>query len=159
MLGRPAFLGFLILLLTACGGGDDSAKGQGAREGREGLVVIEGDKGEVQVDVEIADDDRERQIGLMNRRSLPSDAGMVFLYSKDTTSGFWMKDTLIPLSIAFFNADGQIVRILDMEPCRADPCRIYEPGVAYRGALEVNQGAFARWGVDEGDRITVDRGG
>ena len=65
-----------------------------------------------------------------------------------------MKDTLIPLSIAFADADGMIVSILDMEPCETDPCEIYDPGVTYRSALEVNQGAFSRWGVEEGDRLT-----
>jgi uncharacterized membrane protein (UPF0127 family) len=68
-----------------------------------------------------------------------------------------MKNTLIPLSIAFWDARGRIVRILDMTPCRADPCRLYDPRVAYAGALEVNRGAFRRWGVERGDRIAVRR--
>ena len=53
--------------------------------------------------------------------------------------------------------DGTILRILDMEPCEADPCEIYDPGVSYRSALEVNQGAFAQWGVAEGDRLTLEQ--
>ena len=53
-----------------------------------------------------------------------------------------MKDTLIPLSIAFAGEDGTILAILDMDPCEADPCEIYDPDVSYRSALEVNQGAF-----------------
>jgi uncharacterized membrane protein (UPF0127 family) len=48
------------------------------------------------------------------------------------------------------------VRILDMEPCEAEPCEIYEPGAFYRSALEVNQGAFDRLGVAEGDRLTLE---
>jgi uncharacterized protein len=66
-----------------------------------------------------------------------------------------MKDTLIPLSIAFYGADGRIVRILDMEPCRRDPCPVYDPHATYRGALEVNQGEFRRWGVEVGDTLRV----
>ena len=66
-----------------------------------------------------------------------------------------MKDTLIPLSIAFWDGRGRIVRILDMTPCRADPCPTYDPRVAYRGALEVNRGAFKRWGVQRGDRVRL----
>jgi uncharacterized membrane protein (UPF0127 family) len=66
-----------------------------------------------------------------------------------------MKDTLIPLSIAFYSVDGRILKILDMEPCKADPCPLYDPGVSYRGALEVNQGAFAGWGISEGDRLRI----
>jgi uncharacterized membrane protein (UPF0127 family) len=68
-----------------------------------------------------------------------------------------MKNTLIPLSIAFLDADGRILRILDMEPCEADPCPLYPPGVAYTSALEVNQGAFERWGVEVGDLVTLER--
>jgi uncharacterized protein len=44
-----------------------------------------------------------------------------------------------------------------MEPCRRDPCRLYDPGVSYRGALEVNRGSFAEWGVAEGDRLRLER--
>jgi hypothetical protein len=82
---------------------------------------------------------------------------MLFLFPEDHRGGFWMKNTLIPLSIAFLDADGQVLAVLDMEPCRADPCPIYDPGVSYRSALEVNQGALARWGVGAGDVVTVER--
>ena len=66
-----------------------------------------------------------------------------------------MKDTLIPLSIAFADADGTILSILDMDPCESDPCEIYDPGVPYRSALEVNQGAFDDWGVRVGDTLSL----
>jgi uncharacterized protein len=110
---------------------------------------------EVVVRVEIADTSAERRKGLMFRRSLPPRAGMVFRYAQDTSGGFWMKNTLIPLDIAFFDRRGRIVRILTMTPCRRDPCRIYAPGVAYRSALEVNAGSFRRWNVRVGDRVAV----
>jgi len=80
---------------------------------------------------------------------------MAFLYPEDSRGAFWMKGTLIPLSAAFFDGRGRIRRILRMEPCRADPCRLYDPGVAYRGVLELNAGAYGRWGIRTGDRITV----
>jgi uncharacterized membrane protein (UPF0127 family) len=80
---------------------------------------------------------------------------MVFLYPEPHRGSFWMKDTLIPLDIAFADARGRILRIFTMQPCRRDPCRIYDPGVAYRSALEVNAGSFRRWGVHTGDRIAV----
>ena len=118
-------------------------------------VLIDTGDGSVLIDAEKAETAEQHSLGLMHRTSLPEDAGMVFLFFEQRTGGFWMKNTLIPLSIAFFDDRGTIVRILDMEPCRADPCEIYDPGVAYSGALEVNQGAFDRWGVAEGDRITV----
>jgi len=78
---------------------------------------------------------------------------MVFVYAEDVTGAFWMKNTLIPLDIAFANASGRIVRILQMAPCRTDPCRLYDPRAAYRTALEVNAGSFRRWNVRVGDRL------
>lgn len=109
----------------------------------------------VVLQVEIARTRAERQQGLMGRGSLAAKAGMVFVYRSDVTGGFWMKNTLIPLDIAFYNARGRILRIITMTPCRRDPCRIYSPGVAYRAALEVNAGSFRRWTVRAGDRIAV----
>ena len=135
--------GILTLLFAGCGGGDGSR------------AVIETDGEDVVVQVEIADTDAEREQGLMGRRELAGDSGMVFVFPEDTTSSFWMKDTLIPLSIAFYDDAGRIVRILDMQPCRADPCPLYDPGAVYRGALEVNLGAFGGWGVRVGDRLRV----
>jgi uncharacterized membrane protein (UPF0127 family) len=105
--------------------------------------------------VELARTHAERQQGLMNRRSLGAKAGMIFLYPADHRGGYWMKDTLIPLDIAFYGARGKILRIFTMQPCRRDPCRIYDPNVAYRGALEVNAGSFRRWRVRVGDRVAV----
>lgn len=109
----------------------------------------------VVLQVEIARTRPERQRGLMSRRSLPAKAGMVFLYRQSTNGGFWMRNTLIPLDIAFYDYQGRILRILTMTPCSRDPCRIYSPGVSYRGALEVNAGSFPRWNVRVGDRIRV----
>ena len=57
----------------------------------------------------------------MNRRSLAAKAGMVFLYPEPHRGGYWMKDTLIPLDIAFADARGKILRIFTMQPCRRDP--------------------------------------
>ena len=110
-----------------------------------------------QIDALIADSDRKRGYGLMYRLRLRSDLGMAFLWDGTTTGGFWMKNTLIPLSIAFFDSRGIIIYMTDMEPCEEDPCPSYGPGpdVEYSGALEVNRGAFAEWGISKGDRIEV----
>ena len=121
-----------------------------------GKVLIDMGDDTVLIDVEIAQTPEERGYGLMNRDSLDPNSGMVFLYLGGPSSGsFYMKNTRIPLSIAFFDIDGRILEILDMEPCLKEPCPTYDPGVSYRGALEVNQGAFERWGVSEGDTITL----
>jgi uncharacterized membrane protein (UPF0127 family) len=144
---RRLALPVLLVLLAGCGGNDgDSAAPR---------VVIETAGGEVEIAVEVADMPEERARGLMGRTSLAADAGMLFVYPGPTEGAFWMKNTLIPLSIAFYGRDGTILRILDMEPCRRDPCPLYDPGVAFRGALEVNQGAFERLGVREGDRLDL----
>jgi uncharacterized membrane protein (UPF0127 family) len=118
------------------------------------LLIDTGDDSML-MDVEIADTDERRSKGLMNRDSLAEDAGMVFLFFEEHSGGFWMKDTKIPLSIAFFDAEGRILEILDMEPCSREPCDVHDPGVVYRGALEVNKGAFERWGVGTGDSVNL----
>ena len=135
----------LLFLCAACGGGGQPT------------VSIDTAGGEVTVPVEVANTPAKRERGLMGRQSLASDAGMVFVFPKDSKDAFWMKDTLIPLSIAFYDDRGRIVSLLDMEPCRAQPCPLYSPGAAYRGALEVNRGAFDRWGVRVGDRLRLEQ--
>jgi uncharacterized protein len=142
---RPLALAFLLVLVSACG----------AEQRPRAVIETKGD--EVTVHVEVADTQAERARGLMGRRELQEDAGMVFVFPTDSTSAFWMKDTLIPLSIAFYDERGTIVRILDMEPCTRDPCVLYDPEASYRGALEVNRGAFERWGVREGDVLRLER--
>ena len=77
-----------------------------------------------------------RARGLMNRKPAPVD-GMLFVFPERTTGGFWMKNTLVPLTIAFFDAGGKRVRKLSMTPCLEDPCPIYDPGRRYRFALEL----------------------
>ena len=122
-----------------------------------GTAVITTPQARVSVRVEIADNNARREQGLMFRRRLAARAGMAFVWRTDVTDAFWMKNTLIPLSIAFYNAKGRIVRIMDMAPCTADPCPVYDPETSYRGALEVNRGAFRRWKVHVGDRIALRR--
>lgn len=118
-------------------------------------ALIDTDEGSLLIDVELAVNDQQRAVGLKHRSSLEPDAGMAFLFFKETSGGFSMKKMLIPLSVAFFARNGTILEILEMEPCRMDPCEAYDPGVPYFGALEVNRGAFERWGVEEGDRIHI----
>ena len=148
-----------LVLFASCGGASDpSSEGPTPSSSptfRRGTAIIETNDGPVLVKIEVADTPEQRALGLMHRESLDDDAGMVFVFFEDTSGGFWMKNTLIPLSIAFFDGTGKIVKILDMDPCDADPCPTYDPGTTYRGALEVNQGAFEDWGVEAGDQIRV----
>jgi uncharacterized membrane protein (UPF0127 family) len=68
-----------------------------------------------------------------------------------------MKNTLIPLDIAFWDTEGVIVDILEMHPCREDPCPLYTPGKRYVGAVEANVGIMARHNVAIGDRAELIR--
>ena len=85
---------------------------------------------------ELALTSASRSLGLMNRRRAPAD-GMLFIFPSDTAGGFWMKNTLVPLTIVFFSAEGRRVRKLSMTPCRSESCPIYSPGRRYRFALEL----------------------
>ncbi|HZC99153.1 MAG TPA: DUF192 domain-containing protein [Actinomycetes bacterium] len=105
------------------------------------------------VSLEVAADEPARERGLSHRTDVPSGTGMVFLFPGDTTASFWMKDTLVPLQIAFVAADGRVVSTFEMAPCRADPCATYTPSGAYRYAVELPSGAFTAAGVGEGDRV------
>lgn len=156
---RRALTVLLALATVGCGDGSTEGSepaGDDALFSR-GRLVIETDQGPVVLDVEIAETRRARAIGLMGRESLPENAGMVFLEREPVRQSFWMKNTLIPLSIAFWDDRNEILTILHMEPCRADPCPTYDPGVAWTGALEVNQGFFSGHGVKVGDQLTVER--
>lgn len=153
-----------LLFATSCGSNANGDGEEGASRSPSpsptfamATVLLEGDEGSTLLQVEVAETDEQRALGLMHRKSLPEDHGMVFVFFEPHRGGFWMKNTLIPLSIAFFDVDGRIRKILDMEPCKADPCPTYDPGVSYMGALEVNQGSFERWGIEEGDFIRLTR--
>jgi uncharacterized membrane protein (UPF0127 family) len=100
------------------------------------------------VRVEVADDGFERGQGLMGREPLPDDTGMLFVFEREETYCFWMRNTPSPLSIAFAAADGRIVKIADMQPYD----ETLHCAVALH-ALEVPQGYFARRGVQVGDTL------
>lgn len=100
--------------------------------------------------VELADEAGERSRGLMLRESLDEDAGMLFLYGSETTGPFWMRNTLVPLSIAFVDGAGVIIDVQQMEPLSDT---LHHPSGPYRWALEVNEGWFAEWGVGVGDVV------
>ncbi len=146
MLRPLAIIAVLAISLgLACGGGDGDATAT--------IVVIGGDEGEgVELTVELARTAGERSRGLMLREELAEDGGMLFVFPGDTEAGFWMKDTLVPLSIAFIAEDGTILDIQEMEPLSED---VHRPPEPYRYALEVNQGWFEEQGFGTGDRVEI----
>ena len=118
-------------------------------------VTIRASGGEkVVMNVEIADTEAEREKGLMGRTAMDEDHGMLFVFPNEQTLSFWMKDTLIPLSVAFMDSNGRIVDIQDMQPQDLTNHNSAEPA---RYALEVNQGFFERHGVKVGDEATLPR--
>jgi hypothetical protein len=90
--------------------------------------------------VAVADTEARRSQGLMGVSELDGLDGMLFVFEADTDTGFWMKNTLIALDIAFFDAAGRYVDRLTMEPCGADPCPVYRAAGMYRYALEAQEG-------------------
>ncbi len=99
---------------------------------------------------ELARTEEEKRTGLMQRRRLGENAGMLFVYEREAIWAMWMKNTYIPLSVAFLASDGTILNIEDMEPLSEDTHQAAAPA---RYALEVNRGWFAKRGIKRGDRV------
>ncbi len=103
------------------------------------------------INAEVASTPEQRAIGLMHRPAMPANDGMLFVFERAGQQCFWMKNTLLPLSIAFLDEDGTIVNIEEMKPqtldshCSARPVRF---------ALEMNRGWFSKRAIKPGARIT-----
>ncbi len=144
-------VGLVVLALASCTSGKEPVHGDA---GNRIVVRIRTAGGTIELEnLEVARTPEAWARGLMGRASLPQDGGMAFLFDEETRAAFWMKDTLIPLSILFWRGDGRIIDILDMRPCRADPCTVYRASAPYVGAIEMNRGAFERLGVEVGDTL------
>ena len=100
--------------------------------------------------VEVAKTPEERANGLMGRKHLGKDEGMLFIFETEDYHGFWMKDTRIPLSIAFIDKEGRIVRITDMKPLTLES---HTPPKPILYALEMEQGWFPANGIKVGDIV------
>ncbi|MBN1883662.1 MAG: DUF192 domain-containing protein [Deltaproteobacteria bacterium] len=118
-----------------------------------GLETVRLRVGDVEITAEVADNSSERSVGLMFRKEMADDHGMLFVYDLPRQLGFWMKNTYIPLSIAFIDASGTIVSIQDMQPL--DDTTIHRSPKPVVWALEMNQGWFAENGVDVGDTVRL----
>ena len=106
--------------------------------------------GEHQIEARVARTDEERALGLMFRKEMQESEGMLFWCDECTVQRFWMKDTPLPLSIAFVEDDGTIVKIADLEPHSLEA---ESSGKPVRFVLEVPQGWFARRGIAAGARL------
>ena len=107
--------------------------------------------------VEFATDAASREHGLMMRTTLAPDHSMLFVFSYQTPQAFWMKNTLIPLDILYFDTDRRLVSMqLNVPPCRADPCPIYPSSAPARYVLELAAGTAHRLGAQVGDALKID---
>lgn len=104
----------------------------------------------------LAESDAQRARGMMGRRDLAGFDAMVFRFDQDSTGSFYMRNVPVPLSIAWFDADGRFVSSTDMAPCAdQEGCPQYAPAGPYRLAVEVLQGGLERLGIGPGSTITV----
>ncbi len=106
--------------------------------------------GQKEIRVEVARTPEETSRGLMGRKDLGRDDGMLFIFEKEDRHGFWMKNTLIPLSIAFIDKNGRIVWITDMKPLTLES---HVPPQPILYALEMNKGWFSSHGIKVGDVV------
>ena len=105
--------------------------------------------------VEVVDDEPRRQLGLMHRETLPDNQGMLFLFEHEGLQAFWMKNTLIPLDILYFDAERRLVSVSrDVPPCKSARCPNYPSTGPALYVLELNAGQAAALGVGRGDVLT-----
>jgi uncharacterized protein len=130
-----------VLLLACCG-----AQAWADEALPEIALEIKGHK----LTAEVAATEPQRAIGLMHRRMLPENRGMLFVFPYAAPQSFWMMNTYVPLSIAFLDENGTIVNIADMKPLTTDSHSSTQPA---QYALEMNQGWFAKRGIKPGARV------
>lgn len=149
-------IGLLALVMAACGGGASSGAASattsttpapGTRD-----VTVSAGATVARLNVELAATEPQRERGLMQRPTLADSAGMLFLFPADTTIGFWMKDTLIALDIAYLDAGGKVLGIVHGKPL--DETELPPPG-PYRYTLEVAGGWFERKGLGVGAVVSI----
>ncbi len=115
-----------------------------------GLQRVELTAGMYRIDAQVALSPQERQTGLMFRKEMPAQEGMLFVFEQPAMQCFWMKNTLLPLTAAFVADDGTIVNLADMKPQTEDSHCSAKP---VRYVLEMNQGWFAKRGIKAGAKL------
>ena len=115
------------------------------------LPVMQLQAGMHNIRAQVAATPEQRATGLMHRREMPQHEGMLFVFEQPSQQCFWMKNTLLPLSIAFIADDGTVVNVREMKPQALDSHCSDKP---VRYVLEMNQGWFAKKGVKPGFKLT-----
>ncbi|NID05204.1 DUF192 domain-containing protein [Luteibacter jiangsuensis] len=125
----------------------------GAHAATEPSVTLHGKR----FSTEFATDDASRELGLMNRPSMAPDHSMLFIFADDEPRAFWMKNTLIPLDILYFDKDRKLVSMqLNAQPCKVDPCAIYPSDGNARYVLELVAGTAGKLGLKLGESLAVE---
>jgi hypothetical protein len=119
-------------------------------------LFIHSSSGDHQVRVEVVSKPVAMQMGLMYRKHLAEDSGMLFIFREEEPQSFWMKNTFIPLDIIFVSAHLVIVDITTMQPCTVDPCPDYTSKKPAQYCLEVNASYCRRHNIAIGDKISSD---
>jgi uncharacterized membrane protein (UPF0127 family) len=141
---RPVLLALVVALAPAL-------QTASAQEAQTNLPRVKLQAGMYQIDAQVAQAPDERTIGLMFRKEMPQQEGMLFVFEQPSKQCFWMMNTLLPLTAAFIADDGTVVNLADMKPqttnshCSAKPVRY---------VLEMNQGWFSRKGIKAGFKLT-----
>jgi uncharacterized protein len=152
--GLPGMLMFVSLLSLFNGVQAQTSAPTAAGQAQAKLPTLEILAGIHKISAEVAADNASRSQGLMFRDKLGANAGMLFVFERPSAQCFWMRNTQIPLSIAFIDDDGKVVNIADMKPfdesshCSAKPVRF---------ALEMDQGWFAKRGIKAGSALSNDK--
>ena len=148
-------MALLAAVTIGCNGGDGEpvpTGSDGAPLTRITFVNKEGD--EIDLFVAVVDTPEERGRGLMFRESMPENQGMLFVFEQEGKYSFYMRDTPLPLSIAFIEGEGDIIEIEDMQPLTED---LHTPDEPYLYAVEANQGWFDRHGISAGAAVRIAR--
>ena len=141
------FLRFFSLLALSV---SFTASAAHAQEAQSQLQRVRIAAGMYQIDAQVAQTPRQREIGLMFRKEMPQAEGMIFVFEQPATQCFWMKNTLLPLTAAFVADDGRIVNLVDMQPMTEASHCSKEP---VRYVLEMNQGWFAKKNIKAGAKL------
>lgn len=146
-----------VVLVRSSGGDAEPDRRPIQGFGEVGLRITEASGEVAEWCAMLAADDVRRQQGLMNQTDLGGFDGMLFQFDAPESGGFWMKNTLLPLSIAYFDGDGGLVSTAHMEPCPPDveDCPVYDAAGPYVWALEVPQGGLDELGIGVGSRLAT----
>lgn len=156
------FLAFFSLMIIACNSDEPAPKknaqlsdGQPKFEKEGELTFYTAENVEiVKINIEVADDDAQRQMGLMNRSFMGNDQGMLFIFNKEERQAFWMHNTIIPLDIIYVNSNKEIVSIVEDATPFSDQSLPSKGPAIY--VVEVNAGFCAQYGIKAKSKIEFD---